>query len=114
MSIKTLKTLFLALLVLSMIYSMAAATGPDPVKAGKKITACLMKIVNEVVPLITLSFIIIGGLTHITSAESKKQRIQARRFIIMGVGGFLFVKIIIAVAGMAPFDLNVSMCVPLY
>jgi hypothetical protein len=114
MSLKTIKTLFLALLLASMAYQVAASGDPDPVKRGYKITACLMKLVNDVVPLITLSFILIAGITQITSAESKKQRIQARRFVLMGVGGFIFVKVIVAIAAMPPFNVTLSMCVPLY
>ena len=109
----TIKSVLTMLLVPIMCATLASAD-PDAVVKAYKITACLMKLVNDVAPLITLSFLLIGGITHITSAESKKQRIQARKFIIMGVGGFVFVKVIIAIAAMAPFNVTMAMCKPLY
>jgi hypothetical protein len=112
MNPKTVKTFILALLLVSTVLAAQATATMDPVRQAYKITACLMTLVNDVAPLIAMAMIIIGGITHLTSAESKKQRIQGRRFIIMGLGGYVFVRIIIAIAAMPPFSVTMAMCRP--
>ncbi|MFH0862678.1 MAG: C1 family peptidase [Candidatus Altiarchaeota archaeon] len=87
----------------------SALTG-NPVTDSRHVVACLMKLVDQVAPLITFAFFIVGGITYITAVEDRKQRLLAKKYLMMGLTGIICVKIVVAVAGMTPFNLFIGDC----
>jgi hypothetical protein len=82
----------------------------EPVACAKHIVACLLRLADQIAPVITLAFFIIGGITYITSGESKKQHLMGKRYIIMGVVGIACIEAIVFIAAQAPFDIPLSLC----
>ncbi len=82
----------------------------DPVASAKGVTSRILCLVSKLAPYITLSMIIMGGITYISAGDDEKQRILGKKFIIMGIVGQLCVIALVAMAGSEPFGINLGSC----
>jgi len=83
---------------------------PSPMAKAKKVTACLMNIVDQVVNFVGLAALLIAGITYITAAGDNQQQHMAKRYVQMAITGILFVKIVVAIITKAPFNLTADCC----
>jgi hypothetical protein len=86
-----------------------ALTG-EPLTDMYSFTACLMKLVDSIVPVVTLLFLLAGGITYISAAEDRKQRQMGKKYMMMGIIGIVCVKILEGIAAMPPFNLTMGLC----
>ncbi|MFH1055547.1 MAG: hypothetical protein V1744_05590 [Candidatus Altiarchaeota archaeon] len=101
------------LLTLLLIATTAEALTGDPIKDGKRITACILKLVNDTAPYMTLLMLIIGGITYLASEEDTQQRLVGKNFMMIGVVGLILVTGLVAVAAMDPFNITLGTCTPM-
>jgi hypothetical protein len=105
------KSLSAALTLLLLLSAAASALTGDPIKDGKKITACILRLIDLIAPPICLAFMLIGGITFISATDDQKQRIMGKKYCMMGLAGIICIKALVGIAAMAPFDVTVAMCV---
>ena len=91
-----------SLLLLALLSTAYALTG-DSIADAKRITACILKLVYDFSPWVTFAFLLLGGLTYLTSAESKKQKIMGKRLLVMGIAGIACVLILVDLAALPMF-----------
>jgi hypothetical protein len=82
----------------------------DPIIKAKNITACLLKLADDIGPYIGFAFALMGGLTYVSSFDSNQQRMMGKKFVIFGVIGIILIKVLVAIAAGAPFNITVGMC----
>jgi hypothetical protein len=84
----------------------------DPLVDGKKITACILKLTDDVVPFVAFAFILLGAIVYISAAEDTKQRILGRKYAEMGIVGIVCVKALVGIAALPFFGITPGLCVP--
>jgi glucan phosphoethanolaminetransferase (alkaline phosphatase superfamily) len=102
--------ILLAIIILALTTTQALSLD-DPVANAKRITACILKLVEAIAPYMMLALIIIGGITYLTAVEDTKQRIMGKKYLTFGIIGMICVQILILIAAMNPFGITTGLCV---
>ncbi len=99
------------LVVLSLAAAAVSALTDNPLVNAHRITACILKLADDIAPYIALAFILMGGITYISGADNTKQMLMGKKYATFGVVGLICVKVLVALAAMPPFEITPDDCV---
>ena len=102
-----------AIILLLTLITTAYALSDDPLFNAKRITACLLKLMQDISPYMMFALLLIGGVTYITAAEDSKQRILGKKFLSFAIIGVICVYSLLLIAAQPPFSIAPNMCVEL-
>jgi len=104
------KTYTTSLILILTVASVFALNTADPLANAKRVVACLLMLAKDISPYILLSFLLIGGIIYILAADDRKQRLLGKKYMVMGVIGFILIWALILIAAQPPFYIPLRIC----
>jgi len=104
------KTLIFCLILCCALTVLAQAPADDPLDRAKRITACILALVDNIGPYVGLAFALMGGITYVSSMDDTEKMTMGKKFVIFGIVGIVLIKALVGIATIAPFSITPSMC----